>query len=91
MLPKMKYLENFADTKGKHSAIKIMFTAYEGKKSPSHSGQCLKIYLFFPGTLFCKLMKKKKGKGKKGLLPIHVRNIDHKSSPRFCVECWNEQ
>ena len=47
MLPNMKYLGNFADTKGKHSAIKMMFTAYEGKKSPSHSGQCLKMYLFF--------------------------------------------
>ena len=59
MLPNMKYLGNFADTKGKHSVIKMMFTAYEGKKSPSHSGQCLKMYFFFPGTLFCKLMKKK--------------------------------
>ena len=59
MLPNMKYLGNFADTKGQHSAIKMMFTAYEGKKPPSHSGQCLKMY-FLPGTLFCKLMKKKK-------------------------------
>ena len=49
MLPNMKYLGNFADTKRKHSAIKMMFTAYEGKKSPSHSGQCLKMYRFFLG------------------------------------------
>ena len=57
MLPNMKYLGNFADTKGKHSAIKMMSTAFGGKGSPSHSGQCLKMY-FLPGTLFCKLMKK---------------------------------
>ena len=46
MLSNMKYLGNFEDTKGKHSATKMMFTAYEGKKSLSHSGQCLKMYLF---------------------------------------------